>query len=80
MYEDILLALSARRGKFRQIALNTGLSYDWLHQVQNGVIKDPGIKKMQILKDYLISSAPVPPESLDQELTDDAKKLTDSVE
>lgn len=53
MYEEIINSLKQHKGNYRQIAEATGLDYDWLHQVSSGRIKDPGIKKMEALKEHL---------------------------
>ena len=54
MYEEIIQLLHKYRGQFRQISDRTGLDYDWLHQVARGVIKDPGIRKMETLYAHLL--------------------------
>lgn len=53
MYDEIINSLKKHKGNYRQISEATGLDYDWLHQVSSGRIKDPGIKKMEALKDHL---------------------------
>ena len=53
MLQEIIDQLNAQKGKFRKISEETGLDYDWLHQVARGVIKNPGFEKIQTLKTYL---------------------------
>jgi len=52
LYETTIELLKAR-GKYRNIADQTGLDYDWICSISQGRIKDPGVKKMQALYDYL---------------------------
>ena len=54
MYDETIDLLRKYRGQYRQISRDTGLDYDWLHQVARGVIKDPGIRKMEILHSHLV--------------------------
>ena len=63
MYEEIIELLKKYRGQYRQIANETGLDYDWLHQVSRGVIKDPGIKKMETLHAHLLALEAVTPDT-----------------
>lgn len=53
MYEQIIAMLHKHKGKYRQIAAATGLDYDWLTQVSQRRIADPGIKKMEKLSEHL---------------------------
>lgn len=55
MYEEIIALLRSKKGKYRQISNETGLTYDWLLLVARGQIEDPGIKKMEQLHSYLIA-------------------------
>lgn len=55
MYEQTLELLQKHKGHFREISRATGLDYDWLHQVSRGVIKDPGVKKIETLHSHLTS-------------------------
>lgn len=58
MYDQIIELLHKHKGQYRQIAEATGLDYDWLTQVSQGRIKDPGIKKMERLRVHLESLRP----------------------
>lgn len=53
MYEQTIELLQKHKGRFREISKATGLDYDWLHQVARGVIKDPGVKKIEVLHEHL---------------------------
>lgn len=37
----------------RTISRETGLGYDWLIRLRRGEIRDPGIRKIESLHDYL---------------------------
>ena len=50
---SVLASLQARKGQWRQIANATGLDYSWLTKLGQGKINDPGVRKIQILSDYM---------------------------
>lgn len=54
MLAATLKALRAKRGQFRAIAKATRLEYDWLTKLSQGRIHDPGVRKIEVLHDYLI--------------------------
>lgn len=53
--EKTLDLLKDRSESYRVICLNSGLSFDWLTKVAQGIIKDPSVRKIQQLHDYLQS-------------------------
>jgi hypothetical protein len=59
---DVKRELECRRGQWPAICGETGLSYDWLTKLMRGVIRDPGISKIDALQRYF-KVHPLPPAS-----------------
>jgi transcriptional regulator with XRE-family HTH domain len=55
LYERTQALLAARKGSLRRIADESGLGFEWVSNVNQGRVMDPGVKKIQILHDYLVS-------------------------
>lgn len=53
IYQSTIEKLNTLKGEFRKISDETGLDYDWLHQVARGKIADPGVKKIERLHSHL---------------------------
>lgn len=49
--EEVKEALKRRRGHFKRIAKETGISYSWLSKFASGHIANPGIQKLNKLAD-----------------------------
>jgi predicted metal-dependent HD superfamily phosphohydrolase len=50
-----LALLRARRGEWPAICRATRLDYSWLSKLAQGQIHDPGIRRLQVLHDYLVA-------------------------
>lgn len=49
---SVLSKLRHRKGSWRRIARETGLTYWWLSKLARGLIDDPGVKKVGKLARY----------------------------
>jgi len=45
------------RGRYREVAEATGLGYEWLAKLAQGVIHDPGVNKIELLNRFLREEA-----------------------
>lgn len=52
MLDSVVAYLQTVKGRWPQIAKETGLTYDWIVRVADGRISDPGVQKIQLLYDY----------------------------
>lgn len=52
MLDYVLSQLYERRGTWQTISTETGVPYHTLSKISSGAIKDPGVRKIEILDDY----------------------------
>lgn len=52
---DSTLDMLREHKRYRQIAEDTGLGYEWLTKLAQGRIPDPGVKRIEALHAYLSS-------------------------
>lgn len=62
--DRVLAALDAQtqpgsNSSLRQVADDSGLNYNWLLKVRQGVIKNPGILQVERLYEYLFEEPPL---------------------
>jgi hypothetical protein len=50
---DSTLDMLREHKRYRQIAEDTGLGYEWLTKLAQGRIPDPGVKRIETLHAYL---------------------------
>ena len=55
--EEVRAMLEARRGDWRRIASEAGVSYSWISQFVRGLIPNPGFVTLRDLRDYLETDA-----------------------
>lgn len=55
-----LAELHARKGRWPDICAATGLDYDWLTKLAQGRIEDPGVRKIQRLAHYFLTTPRAP--------------------
>ena len=57
IYNDTIDLLKATKGHVsrRKIAADTGLGYEWINKLAQGLIEDPGVQKIQMLHNYLVN-------------------------
>ena len=53
LYEETLKRLNQTGIHFKDIRAATGITERWLYTVLSGDIADPGVKKIEILNEYL---------------------------
>lgn len=58
MYQETMKLLANAKGRLRKISKETELDYNWLIQVANERIKDPGVKKIEKLHAHLTGTNP----------------------
>lgn len=56
LYAYVLAQLEATKGRWREIAVATGISKRTIEKISNGDIVDPGIHKMEKLARYFRTS------------------------
>lgn len=60
LYEFVMRYLNTHSGQRKQIAEEAGVEYSWLSKVAAGVIKDPGVQRIQRVAAHAIRSGFVP--------------------
>lgn len=58
LLDFVLTNLRRRDRPWVEVAKSTGVPYDTLKKIANGVTPNPGVKHVQALADYFISKAP----------------------
>lgn len=53
---EVLQALENRRGDWKRIAEESGVSYSWISKFANGHIPNPGFKTLSDLRVYLLGA------------------------
>lgn len=54
---EVLHALEKRRGDWKRIADESGVSYSWISKFANGHIPNPGFKTLSDLRAYLFGTS-----------------------
>ena len=56
LYEQTLKLIKSRPAyiSLKQIAIDTGIDYNWVSSFHMGKIKDPKFQRLKLLHDYLI--------------------------
>lgn len=52
MLDVVKEGLESKRGRWREVAADAGVSYRTLQKIAQGVIEDPGVSHVQRLYDY----------------------------
>ncbi len=55
---EVRRLLQARRGEWKRIAAEAGVSYSWISQFVRDLIPNPGFVTLRDLRAHLLSSAP----------------------
>jgi len=55
---EVLLSLERRKGEWKRIADESGVSYSWISKFANGHIPNPGFQTLVGLRDYLVRTDP----------------------
>lgn len=56
--KDVRRLLEARRGEWKRIAAEAGVSYSWISQFVRDLIPNPGFVTLRDLRAHLLKSAP----------------------
>ena len=52
--EEVVSLLNQHKGKWARVCRETGLDYSWITKLAQGRIRDPGYKKIVVLKCHLM--------------------------
>jgi hypothetical protein len=53
---NALLVNRPRSLTYQRICAETGLTYHWLSKFASGAIPDPGARRLEVLRDYLLKA------------------------
>lgn len=57
----VLERLPEYRGRFKEVAIGSGVSYSWVSKLANNRIPNPGIRSVERLADWINSQPTAPP-------------------